>query len=784
MPTQDGGTEIIMKIQENKLEKWARIKYMPCIPMKADGTKITGCREHIELSRKAACEGMVLLKNERGALPLKKGTKLAVFGKGQYDYIKGGGGSGDVNCAYIRNIYDGFKVKEAEGKISVFDGLIGFYENELEKQYADGKEPGKTTVEPELPEELLRAAAAYADTAIITISRFSGEDSDRKHEPSIGDFYLSAEEEKMIGKVTASFKNVIAVINAGAQTDCKWFAYNDNISAALYAWQGGMEGGLAVADVICGDVNPSGKLTDTFAKELSDYPSTESFMQSRDYVKYYEDIYVGYRYFETVKGAYDKVIYPFGFGLSYTAFEIYDVKVKSENEKIKVSAAVINTGSTSGRESVQVYFSAPQGKLGKAKYSLAAFKKTDELAPGEAKRVFMEFEIADMASYDDTGKIFESAYVLESGAYSFYVGNSVRNTQKADFEYIVKENTITKQLTRKCAPKNLEKRMLSDGSYEKLQSFENNEYENHYEPNAAQVPKDKAMLLDVADGKVTLDEFIAQLDDKELISLTYGKSDVGIANTAGMGDLKEYGVPNIMTADGPAGLRVSVGRGIYTTAFPSSTLIACTWNPEMMYEIGVAGALEIKENNLGIWLTPGLNIHRNPLCGRNFEYYSEDPLISGEMAAAAVSGIQSQHICACAKHFCANNKEENRSHCNSVVSERALREIYLRGFEICVKKSDPWMIMNAFNMVNGVYTCENHDIITGILRNEWGYGGMVTTDWETPTDECTELKAGNDMKMPYGFPDKLLNDLKDGIISRAEIEVCAKRVLEMILKID
>ena len=773
-----------MKINKNKLDKWARIKYMPSLPLKADGTRITACKEHIDLSRKAACEGMVLLKNTSKVLPIKRGTKIAVFGKGQYDYVKGGGGSGDVTVEYVRNIYDGLKIKEAEGKVSVFDGLIDFYEREMESQYAAGKELGKTTVEPEVPQNLLNQAKAFANTAIITISRFSGEDSDRRGEPSVGDFYLSKQEEKMIRDVCENFKNVIAVINSGAQTDTEWYRSNDKISAVLYAWQGGMEGGLAIADILCGDVNPSGKLVDTFAKRLTDYPSTESFKESKTYVKYYEDIYVGYRYFETIGTAYDRVTYPFGFGLSYTEFEINNVNVKIENEIIKVKADVTNTGEVSGKEVVQVYYSAPQGKLGKSKYELAAFKKTKELEPGETRTVFMEFDIKDMSSYDDTGKVCESAYVLEKGTYSFYVGNSIRNTQKAQYEYEVEEDTVIKQLTRQCAPKDLEKRMLSDGNFENLASYENNVYENHYIANTAEPPKEKAMLEDVVCGRVSMDEFIAQFSDEQLAELTYGKPDMGVANTAGMGDLKEFGIPNVMTADGPAGLRITLGRGINTTAFPCATLLACTWEPELVYNIGAAGAQEVKENNIGIWLTPGLNIHRNPLCGRNFEYFSEDPLISGKMAAAMVNGIQSQHISACAKHFCANNKEENRSHCDSILSERALREIYLKGFEICVKESQPWMIMTAFNMVNGVYTSENHDTVTSILRNEWGYEGMVTTDWETPTNPCKEIKAGNDMRMPYGDRDTITTALKNGEISRAEIEVCVKRILEMIIKLD
>ena len=772
------------------MEKWARVKYAPCLPLGKDGKNVTGCQEHIDISRRIATEGMVLLKNKGNVLPLKDNIKVAVFGKGQYDYVKGGGGSGYVFTKYTRNIYEGLKIKEAEHKIEVFDGLYDFYKNEVEKQYKKLWEEGNHyvegfTTEPEIPSDLLEKAKRYTDTAIITICRFSREGYDRMGEEYDGDFYLSREEENMVKTVTDNFKNVIVIINAGAQTDSEWYHENDKISSVLYAWQSGIEGGLAIADVLCGDVNPSGKLVDTFAKRFSDYPSADTFNESDDYVKYYEDIYVGYRYFETIPGAADRVNYPFGFGLSYTTFDISNVIVKEENGKIKVSADVKNTGNIAGKEVVQVYYSAPQGKLGKPKYELGAFKKTDLLASGEMRTVYMEFDALDMASYDDTGKVAKSAYVLEKGNYSFYVGNSIRNTVKADFEYIVENDTITRQLTQQCAPKRLEKRMLSDGTFEELSPCENNVFENSYPVNTAKAPEEKAMLIDVFNEKVTMDEFLAQLTDDELVSLTYGKPNTGVANTRGMGGLDAYGVPCVMTADGPAGLRVHGHlNGVYTTAFPCATQVACTWDPELNYEIGQVGADEVKENNMGIWLTPAINIHRNPLCGRNFEYYSEDPLISGKFAVAKVKGIQSKHIAASVKHFCANNKEVNRKESDSIVSERALREIYLKGFEIAVKESDPWTIMSAYNIVNGVRASENYDTITNILRGEWGYKGMVTSDWWNTAEPYKEIKAGNDIKMPESDHDSIMKALKEGKITRPEIEVCVKRILEMIMKID
>lgn len=765
------------------MNKWSRLRFSPCLPMGKDGRRITGSDEQIRISREAAAEGMVLLKNENSLLPLRDGERIAVFGKAQYDYVKGGGGSGDVTVDHITNIYEGLKIKESEGKICVYDGLIDFYKNETEKQYSCDIHAGMTS-EPELPQELLDKAAAFTDTAIITICRYSGEAWDRKGEPQDGDFYLSANEEKMISSVLERFKNIIVVINAGAQTDSEWYHSNDKISSVLYAWQGGMEGGLAIADVICGDVTPSGKLVDTFAKRFSDYPSSDSFEESDDYVKYYEDIYVGYRYFETVPGADKKVNYPFGFGLSYTDFEITDIDVRCNENTICVSASVTNTGKEYGKEVVQVYYSAPQGKLGKPARELAAFKKTELLAPGETRKVYMSFPVSDMASYDDTGKVQMSAYILEKGSYIFYVGNSVRNTVRSDFEYIVDNDIIVKQLTQQAAPCRLEKRMLSDGSFENMPSYKNNTERLAPEPLTANAPDSPAMLIDVCEGKVSLDSFIKQLNDDELIGLAYGQPNKGVADTYGMGNLEKYGIPNVMTADGPAGIRILPDRCVTTTAFPCATLLACSWDPELIYEIGKAGAREAKENNIGIWLTPAMNIHRNPLCGRNFEYFSEDPLLTGKMAAAKVRGIQSQHIAASAKHLCANNKEVNRMESDSIVSERALREIYLRGFEICVKESQPWTVMSSYNLINGTRASENYDIITNILRNEWGFKGMVTTDWYNHADERKELLAGNDIKMPYGYHEQIKDALADGIITRDDIEVCVRRILEMIMKLD
>ena len=765
-----------------KAEKWVRYKYCLTNAIGEGGKHLAGCDEHIALSRRVAAEGMVLLENN-GILPLKTGTTVSLFGIGSIDYVKGGGGSGMVYSAYVRNIYEGFMEKSP--RLSVYEPVTKFYYDYAVPLLAE--HAGYTLYdEIDVPISVVKDAAKNSDVAIITIHRFSREGVDRLSEA--GDFYLTDTEQKMVDDVTAAFEHSVVVLDVGGMIDVSWIKSNPKIDAALLAWQAGMEGGLAVADILSGDVNPSGKLTDTFAKEFSDYPSADTFNESHDYVAYYEDIYVGYRYFETINGAAEKVNYPFGYGLSYTTFDISKPQAELDGENIKVSVTVKNTGKVAGKEVVQVYFSAPQGVLGKSKISLAAFKKTRLLSPEESEDIVLSFPISDMASYDDLGKLQMSAYLLEGGEYTFLAGNCCRNLVAADYKYIVKEKfVVTKQLTQKCAPNKLERRMLSDGSFEPLPSFPVKDYSGVSAPiNTAKAPEEETSFMKVAKGNLSLDEFMAQLTDEELIKLVCGvpNNGVTITNTGGFGGITRLGIPVFMTADGPAGVRLYPSVGIPTTAWPCETLIACTWDPDLAYEIGRAGGLESKETGFAIWLTPALNIHRNPLCGRNFEYFSEDPLISGKFAAAKVNGIQSVNIAASAKHFACNNKEINRKHSDSRVSERALREIYLRGFEICVKESQPWTVMSSYNLINERRCCTSYEQLQGILRDEWGFEGTVTTDWNTPSDHTDCVLAGNDIRMPTGDPDILRESLDNGRLRREHLEVCAKRLLELFLKFD
>ena len=410
-----------------------------------------------------------------------------------------------------------------------------------------------------------------------------------------------------------------------------------------------------------------------------------------------------------------------------------------------------------------------------------------------------------MACFDDLGRIASSAWVLEKGTYKFCLGTSVRDAAELAYTYEQAETRVVSQLSASLAPSHLAKRLLADGSYETLPAAPAVDTDaNLLQPlTAAQAeavapatrgrerwmltepyPNGAQPLSAVAEGKLSLDEFMAQLGDEELIHLLGGQPNAGVSNTFGIGNLPEYGVPNITTADGPAGLRLSPEVGVCTTAWPCATLLAATWDEALTAEVGAAAAEEVKENNISVWLAPAVNIHRSPLCGRNFEYYSEDPLLTGKLASAMVRGVQSQSVAATVKHFACNNKETNRKNSDSRLSQRALREIYLRAFEIIVREARPWAIMSSYNIINGRRASESRELLTDILRTEWGYTGMVMTDWWTRGEHYKELLAGNDLKMANGYPERVRETMKLGAVTRGDLEVCARRVLELILRIQ
>ena len=789
------------------MKKHARFLYQPVSPMGKGGRMVTGCEAHWKLCKDAAAEGTVLLKNT-GVLPLANGTKLCLFGIGAGNFIFGGGGSGVVVTDRTVTLHEGLLAAAKRGKVEYFADSAQYYQDAI-KELTDAKAAELVTTSafaawrrqhqmelPQLPENIYAAAKKFGGTAIFCISRYSAEGDDGGDRTGLeGDFTLWAGEKALLDRLCKDFENVVVVLNTCGPVSTKEFKENDRIGAVLYPMYSGGVAGEVIVEMLLGQRYPSGHLQDTLAEAISDYPSTKGFHADKYYVNYTEDVFVGYRYFETF--APEKVVYPFGFGLSYTTFDVKLTNAVLEKNSAKVSVTVKNTGAFPGKEVVQLYLTAPQGKLGKAKKVLCAFQKTKELKPGESQTLKMRFDIRDFGSFDDLGKIFRSAFILEKGEYVVSMGCNVRDVTPC-LTFTLDEDIIVRKCRSYMAPRALPRRLCADGTYEDLPAAE--KAEHRPKGRLCKAAKTDRFPLVQALAENRLEELIATLSDEELVELLYGHPMANASNTCGMGHLPRderqdvRQIPLVPTADGPAGLRIRADRGtVSPTFFPCATIVAQSWNLNVAKRLGAAGAAEVKENNVGIWLTPALNIHRSPLCGRNFEYYSEDPLTSGLFATATVKGIQSMGISACVKHFCANNRENHRRLVDARVSERALREIYLRGFEIVVKKGDPWMLMTSYNPVNGEQSGKNWEAINGILRTEWGYDGVVCTDWRVLSNLEEEIHAGSDIKMPFPVTDfyegaPAVFDpaglMQTGKLSRAAATSAARRVLQMMGKLD
>ncbi len=769
----------------------------------------------VPLLRKAGADGCVLLKND-GVLPFADEDSVAVFGRVQNDwFFVGNGSGGDVCTPYKTSLIDSV---EAEQPFKIDERLRVAYKSWSASHQVD---PGfwahwpRFYPEMKLSDAEVKAAADRNTKALVVIGRSAGED--RENVLKEGSFYLTKAEIKLLDSVTSHFDKVALLLNVGSLIDFeKINSYGDKIGAIMLVWQGGMESGNSVCDVLSGKVSPSGRLTDTIARKYSDYPSAKDFGDKNEN-KYTEDIFVGYRYFETFHP--EKVLYEFGFGLSYTEFSREVVKADFSDGKFTAEVKVRNIGKVSGRETVQLYVGAPVGKLPKPSKVLTAFKKTKLLAPDEEEIIKISCDEYSFASFDDDGSTGNaSCYVTEDGKYNFYIGSSVKSCVKA-FSFTRSETKVLEQLSEVMAvPDNMRFVRLtgrfSDGkttvSYApvpcrttNLKSIILSEL-----PCGKEYTGDKGIKLkDVRDGKAEMSDFVAQLSPDELELITRGEgpmdSKLGAKGNAGAiggvsTSLREKGIPPIITTDGPSGIRLLSSCSL----MPCGTALACTWDTELIEALFDEMGKEMVEKGTDVLLAPGMNIHRNPLCGRNFEYYSEDPVISGEMASATVSGIQKNGVSACPKHFACNNQEYNRNHNNSVVSQRALREIYLKGFEICVKKSKPLNIMTSYNKINGVWSHYNYELCTTVLRGEWGYEGMVMTDWwmrYAPSPEFPELsgnayrvRAQVDVLMPGGKtavsksfePDGTLLETygKAGGITLGEMQRCAANVLNMALK--
>ncbi len=770
-------------------------------------------KEYIETSNQAVEEGCVLVRNEKETLPLASKSKVALFGRMQKNYYKSGTGSGGmVNVNHVINISEGI---HHHTDFEVDSILENTYEEWEEKNPFDfgegwGSEPWAQE-EMEVSESFVADAAKRNDCAIVFIGRTAGEDQDNKLVE--GSFLLTKKEKDLMKKVTIYFEKTIVLLNVGNIMDMS-FVESYQPSAVLYVWQGGMIGGSRVADILSGKVNPSGKLPDTIAYSNSDYIAGDNFGEEiRNF--YQEDIFVGYRYFETF--AKDNVRYPFGYGLSYTQFQIDFLSSKEEAEEFVIQVKVKNIGHRKGKEVVQIYAEAPAGNLGKAARNLVAFQKTSLLAVEEEQVLTMKIPYAYFASFDDSGVTgYANSFVLEPGEYQIYVGNDVRKAEKMT-SFVIAEIVIIETTTNALHPEKPFKRMVSkkvNQAYqieweevpicEKTQGMMQKE-EVLQELNISEDRRRQcidATMLDVLDEKLTMEEFVALFTDVELMTIACGEGMGSPKVTAGTAaafggvctSLKEKKVPCGCCSDGPSGLRLETGAR--AMSLPNGTLLASTFNTELIEELYAFVAKEMIKNEVDILLGPGMNIHRYPLNGRNFEYFSEDPILTGKMAKAQIKALQKNGVTGSLKHFCCNNQETYRHQSDSVVSARALREIYLKGFEIAVKEAKATAIMTTYGSLNGAWTAGNYDLNTRVLREDWKFKGFTMTDWWANVNEegkgpdkfnfATMVKAQNDVYMVVPDADNIENlgnlpeKLAKNEITRAQLQRCALNICEFL----
>ncbi len=842
---------------------------------------------HMDLSRTLAGECPVLLEND-GTLPIPAG-KIALYGRGARKTIKGGTGSGDVNTRFSVTVEEG--LKQAGFAIATNDWLdrnSDFYtakKSEYEQAlHAEATkrgipdflmafgmpfmEPADLLIEPtELKKDV--------DTAVYVISRNSGEGADRKAEA--GDYAFFPEELDNIRRCADFYKHTVVVLNIGGVMELSPLKQIGNIGAVLLMNQLGNIGGHVLADILTGKVNPSGKLVDTWAVKYEDYPSSAMFSSNDGNVDdefYTEDIYVGYRYFDTF-GV--KPLYAFGYGLSYTTFAVKTQSVEQAEDQIRVKVAVRNTGSCAGKEVVQLYVSKPDTKLEKPYQELVAFAKTSLLKPGEEETLTIGFAITQLASYCETC----ASWVIAEGDYVLRAGNA-SDTAEAVAKLTVAETVKTEVLKNLFPERSATGELLGNAwaDQEKLSvkatdcsarkqadakacsvtltldlgktACREVTYSQEKRTELTTSFTEKLTLSDVRSGKCSIEDLAAQLTVEELADLCIGSMRAGIASVIGEASMTvpgaagdssaalfaERGIPNLILADGPAGLRLTphfrtdldgkllkggetfgdtvqpfeemedgtyIDYYQYCTAIPIGWALASSWNASLLEETGKMVGEEMKQFGVDLWLAPAMNIHRNPLCGRNFEYYSEDPYVSGIAAAAITKGVQSVCGGTTIKHYAANNQENNRTYTNSHISERALREIYLKGFEICVKEAQPLSVMTSYNLINGTHSACNYDLIQGALRDEWGFAGVVMTDWFASKDmpeiakptgvyPCSSstgcVYAGNDLQMPGGqdLYEDLVASAKEGkevlgfTCSKADLQFCVCNLLKVALK--
>lgn len=787
-----------------------------------------------EKCRECAEEGIVLLRNEGDMLPLKPGDRVSVFGRCQKDWYRSGTGSGgSVHCEYVTNLVDSLVELESAGNSASVDReLLSVYEGWLKDNPFDNggnlwaAEP-YSQKEMELTDELVRSAAGRSDKAVFVIGRNSGEDKDYKDEE--GSYRLTKTERANLRAVCSAFESVCVVLNTSGILDTGWIDDADfcgRIKAVVYAWEGGQEGGRAAASVLTGHAPASGKLTSTIARSLEDYPSTANF-GSKTGNTYHEDIFVGYRYFMTF--ARDKILFPFGYGLSYTSFALENLSATVTGDKIRVSARVRNTGTAyRGKEVLQVYYEPPQGKLGKPVRALAAFAKTKELAPGEAEELVLFFRINDMASYDEAGLTGnESCFVLEKGGYAIYAGTDSLSAAPVLIDgkpsLTVDKDVVVSRLEQALAPEEpfpvlRPAKADGEGGMHYVADYSCQARANGVDTAkriADRLPEEipctgfkNITFDDVKKDPALLPAFVAQMNITELATFARGEGMLSDKVTKGIaaafGGVSErlhsaYRIPCAGCADGPSGIRMDTGTEAHL--MPCGTNLASSWNLPLIEELYAFEGAELAENKIDALLGPGMNIQRNPLGGRNFEYFSEDPLLSGRMASAEIAGLRRSGEHAVIKHFAANNQETARREGNYVVSERALREIYLRPFEIAVKEGGARAVMSSYNALNGHWTASNYELVNTILRREWGFDGLVMTDWWACMNDCVTggepsikntaemIRSGNNVYMVVDndgaegnvFGDDIESSLASGSLTTGELQRSACQVLGFVL---
>ncbi len=800
------------------------------------------------VARKAAADSMVLLKNE-GVLPLKKGERIALFGGGSVKTIKGGTGSGDVNEREVVSIYQGFADAGFDlSNKTWLDNFAATYQKAREDWrdaiLADYEKSGRRSLIGSYSTHIFQMPAGDpmqerdfdgVKTGFYVISRTAGEDADRFDKA--GDYYLTDMEKEQLTYLSAHVENVVVVVNTGGQIDLQFIESIPNLKGLLAISQPGMEGGHALADIVLGDVTPSAKTVDTWALNYGDFPNSATFSHNNgniDKEYYQEGQYVGYRYFDSFG---KQVAYPFGFGLSYTDFDIHVDGVQTCGNDVTVSVTVTNTGKVySGKEVVQVYASCPQTRLPKVSKKLVGFRKTGLLAPGQSQTLEITMDAKYFASFDEA----KAAWTVEAGKYGIWVGNSsaeltlsavLEVAEDAVIEEVAHICPLQEELTELVCPEEL--RRKQEASWQALA-----EEKQVCVIGFAPVKKCHERIVPNPVSQ-TAAELVEKLNDEQLIAMVIGEISKGQGSQIGAAGImvpgaagetssvldKEYGVPGVPMADGPAGLRLVnsyevdlttgsvINQGFaaaleggffadksdhenaqryyqYATAIPVGTALAQTWDEELLATVGKAVAREMQEFGVGWWLAPGMNIHRNPLCGRNFEYYSEDPVVAGKMAAAITRGVQSEAgVGTTIKHFACNNQEDNRMGSDSVISERVLREIYLRGFEIAIREAQPMAIMTSYNLINGLHTANSHDLCTVAARQEWDFQGIIMTDWCTtfPRGGSASWKciqAGNDLIMPgfEGDMESIRKALADGTLDREDLKACVRRMLTVIFQ--